>query len=843
MWRLTVSNALAHRSRLALTWLAVALGVAFVAGSLVLTDTSSQLLDNQFRTAAAGVDLTVRTAAAFNSAMGVEVQRAPLPADVVGRVADTPGVDRARPIASGAGQLQVRGRAVLPAGPTILGTWADAPFTAYRLRAGHAPHGPDQVVLDAATAREHAVRLGDTVTVSATTSKQLRVVGLTGVGDRDGLPNSNLVLVDLACAQTLLGLGPGVTSIDVIADPDVAVADLRTRLATSLGSGYAVTTGQDTAAASAAAAKQSISYLRIVLLALSAAGLLVGAFLIANTFAIVLTQRSRELALLRAAGATGRQVFTSVLGEALLVGVTGAAGGTAAGIGAAYGLRGLARGAGLALPDGPLTVNPRTLLVAVAAGTLVTLLAAFGPARRAARIAPVEAMRLSDPAPATARRGRLITGWVLLGLGVIQLAAAAAFRDIAGVAIGAVLFLAALVVLGPVLAPRLAQAVGRPLARLGVPGRLARESTVRNPRRTAATAMALALGLALISFVSVLDSSVKAAVGTSYREAITADLIIESARNEMLGGLSPEVAHRAASLPEVAVASPIRYGHWLDRGMTSALTAVDPATLPHVARVRMTAGSLAALDGGGVVLAANVATERHLHLGDSLPMTLPRDGQQQLRIVGLMDDASARALSTSYVISLATYAAHYNENVDASVMVALAHGVKPQQARTALGKAIADFPNAQIRNQAEAAAGRAAAIDQVFGLITVLLCFAVLIALLGITNTLALSIVERTREIGLLRAVGMTRRQLRSMIRAEAVLVAAVAVVVGVVVGLGLAAATLGGLSSDMPLVVRVPVARLLAVVAAAVLAGLAAGLLPARRAARLDVLTAIATH
>jgi putative ABC transport system permease protein len=410
------------------------------------------------------------------------------------------------------------------------------------------------------------------------------------------------------------------------------------------------------------------------------------------------------------------------------------------------------------------------------------------------------------------------------------------------VGIGALLLLIALVVLGPVLAPRLAQAVGRPLAGLGVPGRLARESTVLNPRRTAATTMALALGLALISFVAVLGTSVKA-MGANDTEAITADLLVQSSRDEMLGGLSPEVADRVAGLPEVATASRTRFGHWLDRGTTSALTAVDPATLPKVARVTMAAGSLSDLDGGGIVLAEKVARERKLHIGDELAMTFPRDGEQRLRVVGLMADESARAMSTSYVLSLETYAAHYSEDVDATVYVTLARGVDEAAARKALRAAVADFPNAEILDQAQAAAGRAAAVDQVLGLITLLLGFAVLIALLGITNTLALSIVERTREIGLLRAVGMTRRQLAWMVRAEAVLVAVVAVVVGVGLGLGLAAATLAGLSADNPLVIHIPAGQLLAVVAIAVLAGLAAGLLPARRAARLDVLTAIATQ
>jgi putative ABC transport system permease protein len=293
----------------------------------------------------------------------------------------------------------------------------------------------------------------------------------------------------------------------------------------------------------------------------------------------------------------------------------------------------------------------------------------------------------------------------------------------------------------------------------------------------------------------------------------------------------------------VAVVSPIRYGHWLDRGMTSALTAVDPATLPRVADVEMVAGSLDALGHGGVVVSEQVATERSLGLGHELPMTFPRDGDQRLRVVGVLDDDSARALSTSYLIGLGDYAEHFSENVDASVFLALADGVDPEVARGALERAVADFPNAAVRDQGEAVAGRAAAIDQVLGLVTVLLGFAVLIALLGITNTLALSIVERTREIGLLRAVGMTRAQLRRMVRAEAALVAGVAVVVGVVVGVALSAATLFALGGETEVLLRVPVLRLAVVVAGAVLAGLAAGLLPARRAARLDVLAAIATQ
>ncbi len=841
MWHLALTTALAHRARMALTMVAVALGVAFVAGSLALTDTSTRLLDTQFRAAAAGVDLTVRTAAAFDTAMGVQVQRDPLPHDFAARVAAVPGVARIRPAVTAAAHLQLAA-ATEPPGPALLGSWADAPFTAYRLESGHAPHGPGEVVLDLATAGANHVTIGDTVTVSATASRRLHVVGLTRIGDGDGLANTAVALVDLPTAQILAGLGTTVSSIDVIADDATDVTDLRARLARMLGAGYGVTSAQDVAAASADAAQQSIEYLRIVLLTLAVAGLVVGGFLIANTFGMLLSQRAGELALLRAAGATGRQVLAMVLAEALLVGAAGAVAGTGLGIAGAYALRDLAGDAGLAMPDGPLTITAATLLLSLLSGTAVTVLAALGPARRAARIAPVTAMRAADPAPSRVRRGRAITGWVLMCLAVLGLSAAATVRDVAGVGLGALLLLVSLGLLAPVLAPGLARVAGKPLQRLGVPGRLAIDATTRNPRRTASTASALGLGLALIAFVSVVGSSASA-ISAAGTEAVTADLVIQSDRNEMLGGLSPEVATLAAALPQVTSVTAIRFGHWLDGDMTSALTAVDPDGLPEAVRIRMAAGRLVSLDRGGVVITETVARERALRTGDLLTMTFPRDGVQQLRVAGVISDDSARALSTSYLISLATYRQHYTEDVDAAVYVTVRSDADQGATRAALRDAVADFPNAEILDQAEAAAARIGAIKQVLGLITVLLGFAVLIALLGITNTLALSIVERTREIGLLRAVGMTRAQLRAMVRAEAMLIAAVAAVAGACLGLGLGAATLAALAPGGTPVIQVPAVPLLAVIVGAVVAGLAAGLLPARRAARLDVLTAIATH
>ena len=594
-------------------------------------------------------------------------------------------------------------------------------------------------------------------------------------------------------------------------------------------------------AAGAAAAASKLSMIRVMLLSMAGAALLVGGFLIANTFAIVISQRSRELALLRAAGATARQLRRSVLGEALVVGVVGAMLGTGLGIVAGYGLRGVARAFGVALPDGGLVVAPRTLLISLCIGVVVTVLSAVGPARKAARVAPVEAMRDSGAVPPSRRR--TVLGWVAAGIAGAAVGSSVLGAPVTVVATGAVAALVALTLLGPVLAPRLARIVGRPLDAAGMTGRLARESAARAPRRTAATTTALAIGLTLITFMTILGQSVKATTAGTYEEVITADLIIESARAEMLGGLSHDVHHAVEDVPEVAVVSRMRYGHWKDAGATSALTAIDPATIGEVANVDMVAGSLDALADGGIVLGAEKAAERGLEVGDTLTLTFARTGDQDLEIVGLVDDGDVQALATGYLISMDTYAEHFTEDVDASLLVKLKDGVNAAAGERAVTDALAPFPTADVRDMAAAVAARAGAVDQILGMVTVLLLLAVAIALLGITNTLALSIVERTREVGLLRAIGMTRKQVRWMVRWEAALVAALAVVIDVGLGTGLGAATVRALSGAEPVPVAWPVDRLLLVVLVATVGGLVAGMLPARRAARLDVLQAVATQ
>ncbi|AXH96182.1 ABC transporter permease [Ornithinimicrobium avium] len=846
MWHLTLRNVLAHRGRFALTLLAVVLAVTFVAGSLMLTGTSEKLLDEQFRTATAGVDITVRDAAAFDSAMGVEVDRDPLPGDVTDRLLDVPGVAAALPAVDGQGLLVVDGRPVVPSGASVLASWSPAPFGAFELREGRAPGAAGEVAVDLATARTAGISIGDTVDVATDSRTSLRVVGLVGFADADGMTGATVALVTLGQAQRMLGLGDGLSEVLLTTSGPQSVDEVVDAVRSALGEEYAVASSRDTAAASAEAAQEQLGPLGMVLTVMSAAALLVGSLLIANTFAIVTSQRRREIALIRAAGATTGQVTRAVLAEALIVGAVGSVIGTGLGVVAADGLRELVGVFGTNLPEGRAVVSASTITLSVLLGLLVTVLSAVAAARGAARITPVEALRASaeiQPAARGRRRLRFAARLAPLVAGLAGVSAVVAGAPVLLLVPAALLTVAGTALQGRAVTPVLARFVGAPLARTGVPGHLARESAARAPRRTTSTAMALALSLALIAFMTVVATSLRDGLSGTYRETVTADLVVESARGEMLGGLSPQVAEELAALPEVAHLSRVRYGHWLDDGTTSALSAVDPATLPLVAELDLVEGSLQALEDGGVVIAQSVAAERDLSVGDEVTMTFSYTGDQRLPVVGILDSLDAQALSTSWFVSLDTYARNFTEDVDASVLVRLVDGADVGRATAQVEAALEDHPTADVRNQAAAAAARGATVEQVLGLVTVLLVLTVIIALLGITNTLALSVSERTREIGLLRAVGADRRQVGGMIRAEAVLVAALAGVLGLGLGVGLAAVTVSALGRVAPLAISLPVGRLALVAMLAVAAGLVAGLLPARRAARMDVLQAIATQ
>src|SRR4051812_1749307 len=475
MWRLGLRNASAHLGRLLLTAVAVVLGVTFVAGSLVLTHTSQRVLDQQFRTATSGADLAVRRAVAFDAAMGVEVTRDPVRPSVIEKIRGVPGVAQVQPVARGQGLLTVDARPIVPSGPSLLESWSPAPFNPYPLRVGRTPAADDEIVLDLTTAVTHKIGLGRTVGIQGAQDGIFRVVGLAGFGNGDGPPNSTLALVRLPVAQRLLQLGSGASGADIRVAGGANVEAVRARVTAALGAKYEVSSSRDVAASSAAAAKTQVGYLQTMLLAMAAASLLVGAFLIANTFSMVVASRTREIAVLRAAGATGRQVLGSILVEALLVGLLASAAGAALGVAVAAGLRTLLAAFGTQLPGGPLAVDAATLAGSALIGVLVTVLAALGPARRASRVSPLAALRFSA-APSGGGRAPAVAGLVGVLVGGAAVATAVHSGSVAFLAVGSVIALTGLVLAGPAIVAPLMRLLGGPVSSRWIPGRLARES-------------------------------------------------------------------------------------------------------------------------------------------------------------------------------------------------------------------------------------------------------------------------------------------------------------------------------------------------------------------------------
>jgi putative ABC transport system permease protein len=470
---------------------------------------------------------------------------------------------------------------------------------------------------------------------------------------------------------------------------------------------------------------------------------------------------------------------------------------------------------------------------------VVTLVASVLPARRAARVAPVEALRDGAEQPrAGSLRRRLLAGTALtaVGLGVLLFGLFGGSGSAAElVGAGAALTFLGVAALSPIVARPAALVLGRPLRALGVPGRLGQENAMRNPRRTAATAAALMVGLALVSMVSILSASLKASFTAALEETLRADLTVTTSSFQPF---SPEVAERIRALPEVAAVAEFRQGLFRLRGETLLLTAVDPATIERVAALDLREGSVASLAQGRVLVSADVARERGISVGDRLTLTFPGSGPEPFVVGGLHGEDR---LVGDWVVSLATYERRYPEQLDTFVLLKGAEGVSPRALQAAVERAVADFPSLDVQDQAAFREKQAGFVDQLLNLVTVLLLLAVVIALVGIANTLGLSILERTREIGLLRAIGMTRRQLRSAVRWEAVIIAVFGALLGLVVGLGFGVALQRALAGEGLSELAIPAGRLAVSVVLAGLAGVVAAVGPARRAARLDVLRAIA--
>jgi putative ABC transport system permease protein len=846
MWKVTLRGLAAHKLRLALTGLAVVLGVAFVSGTYVLTDTINQTFTELFKNTSKGVDVAVRSAENFSS-QGND-QREPMPASVADRIRGVDGVAAAEGSVSGYAQFVGKdGKPVTTGGAPTLGvSLSSVPqLQSTPVRSGALPRGPDQVAVDASTARKHNFAVGDKVRVLLQAgAREFTVSAIIGFGEADNLAGATLAGFDLPTAQQALNRPDQYDEIDVVAADGVSASALRDRVRAALDPKYQVLTGEELAAENAKAVGQFTKIINYALLAFAFVALFVGSFIIVNTFSIILAQRTRELALLRCLGALRRQLLRSVLGEAALVGLVSSAVGLGLGVLVAIALQGLFKALGADLPASTLQVLPRTVIAAFAVGIGVTLLASLAPALRATRVPPVAALREDAVSrPAGAGRTRIVLGALLTVVGVALLFTglfSATGNRLANVAFGAILVFLGVGVLSPLLARPLARAIGWPLAHwTGQPGKLARENAMRSPRRTASTAAALMIGLALISLVTIFASSAKASVTRILDTAISADYIL-SGPNGGSVGFSPDVVTQLSRAPELDAVVGVRINVFKLDGKTEQVFGVEPGAFVRTVRTEVSAGSLADLTGGGVAVRDDVAEDHGWKVGDTVTMSFPVGGTVREPIKAVYGN---NQINGPYLLGLQEYAGHYADQLDAIALVKAKADVGTDRSRAAIDKVVAGYPSVEVKDQAEYKRQQADQINQVLVLFYVLLALAVIIAIIGIINTLALSVLERIRELGLLRALGMTRRQLRAMVRGEAVIIAVLGAVLGLAVGVFFGWALVRALRDQGITEFVVPVGSLLGFVVAAALAGVLAAVFPGRRAARIDVLRAITTE
>jgi putative ABC transport system permease protein len=829
MLKVTLRNLAAHKLRLLLTALSVVLGVAFVAGTLIFTDTMGKTFDDLFSQQGKGVAVEVRAKRLL--AGGNDEAVAPVPASALEALRKVDGVKD--PIGSVSGYTVVIGRdgkAVGGNGPPQLGgDWS--PTVEWKITSGRAPSGPGEVILDATTADKSGYHVGDQARILLQGGPQ--TVRVVGVFENGNLLGATVTGFDLATAQQLL-LKPGYfTDITMGAQSGVSETVLRDRVARTLPGNLEAVTGTKIREESKSSVAQIMSFLRTFLLVFAAISLFVGAFIIFNTFSMLVAQRTKELALLRAVGASRKQVTRAVLGEAIVLGLIGSTLGLAAGAGLAMLLAQLFKAIGLDLNAG-LVFTVKPVIWSYVVGVLVTVVAAYFPARRAAKIPPVAAMRDDVALPQRSLRIRLIVGVAFTAIGIALMGTGLTGSGLALLGAGVALVFLGVAMLAPIISGPVVRVLGAALPRLfGTPGRLAVQNAQRNPRRTAATAAALMIGLALVSGINVLSASAKASISKSIDAQLGADYLISGGNG---AGFSGQAATNLRAVPGVKQVTPI-YGAQLKlNGKEHGVVAADPVGLAAAMRITLSSGSLD-LGRDGLLISQDVATSNKWSLGSTVQVQYHDLSTQRLRVAGVYPKSEVGG----YIMSLPAYREHGESQLVRQVFVV--SDKAGASTKAALERSLTDYPILKVQDRSDVKKENQKTLDQFVLMLTALLGLSIIIAALGVINTLALSVVERTREIGLLRAIGTSRRQLRRMIRLESTVIA----VFGALLGLGLG--VLFGWSIQWSLrgegldVLVIPAGTLVIYLVLSGVIGVVAALWPAWRAGRMDVLRAIGSH
>jgi putative ABC transport system permease protein len=852
MIRVALKGLAERRLRTILTALAVVIGVAMVSGAYVLSDTMGKGASSLSTASYKGTDAVVTARTAFHVSAQDGAEAPGVSASLLGRVRQLPQVAVAvGDITDKSTKLVGRDGKIVGSGPYVgVGHDSRTPgasrLAPFRLRSGRWPTGPGEVVIDAGGARQQHWRAGDRVRVQAHgPAHAYRISGIATFGAVRSLGTASFTVFDLATAQHVLDRPGSYDSILVGARPGVSAAQLRRALSAAVPHSARVLSAAAQDRFGLDGLKQFVKLLEVILLAFGGVAIFLGSFTIFNTLSITVAQRSRELALLRTIGSSRRQVLGSVVLEALIMGILASATGLFVGLGLATGLSAIMAKAGLDLPQTGTVFATRTAIVSLLVGVLVTVLAGLGPALRATRVAPVTALREGAEIPPSRlgrRAPRIATGMlalaaVLLGVGMFAHGITGSRRLVAIVP-GCLLLFVGVAIISPRLVRPLASLLGRPAERIGgAAGSLARGNSMRNPGRTAVTAAALMIGIALVTFVTVLGQGIRASTTGTLEKQIRADYVISG--QDGYSPIDPAASRAAATAPEAKLSSSITQSEGRAFGQPISVNGVQPQTIGRLYRFDWKAGSdaaLARLDDDGAIVDSSFATKHHLRLESRFAVTPPNDGRLELVVRGIDSPPKFNALGLGDVsVSSHTFARTFTARQTRLTFIkADGAGAKP-----ALERALAAYPDVKVASRSQFANDQITWVSKMLAILYVLLGLAVIVSLFGIINTLVLSVFERTRELGMLRAIGMSRRQVRRMIRHESIITSLIGATMGIALGVFLAILVTTALASQ-GLRFALPVGSLASFAIVAIAAGSLAAILPARRAARLDPLTAL---
>ncbi len=822
---------------------AITASVSFVVGSFVLADSLRATFDNLFQELNEDVDLEVRAAQAFES----DDARDPIDVAIADSIRAVDGVAIAEPILQRYAQLlDADGEAITPpGGPTIGVSWeGDDGLQGVTIKQGQAPNGPGELAIDKATADTEGFAVGDTVSyLTDVGTFEGKITATVGLGSADSFGGAQLVALDLDTALVYFGADGKVDAIDIAVADDADVAAVQQAIEDILPPGTEVVTGEEVAQETADDVNQFVNVFGTGLLIFAFITAFVSAFIINNVFQITIGQRLRELALLRAVGASGRQVRWMISAEAFVLGVLATLFGVLGGLLVARGLIAAFDAAGAGFPDTQTVLQVRTVVIAALVGVGITMASVIVPSRRAAKIPPVAAMR-PELGFAAMRSRRLVAGVVVTVIGVTMFVVGLFLRPggtpglIAFAGIGALVLFLGIASLSSTVATPVTRVIGWPIEKLfKVPGALARQNVARAPRRTSSSASALMIGVALVSSTAVFASSLRASLVDTLESAISADYIVTDSGFQ---GLSPVVSETLGAVPELEAVTPIRGISGQVDGSTKNFGAVDPVAFDKLVDPDLQDGTVADLAVNELLLHRDPANDLGATIGSTIDVTFQNGVEQTLAVAGIYGDATFG----NWLIGLDTLAEISDAPArDFFVIAKLADGVDPASGDAAVEAAMEPFPQANVQTNAEFLDSQEAQINQLLLIITLLLAFAILIAILGISITLALGVFERTREIGLLRAVGMNKRQTRRSVRWEAVIVSMFGALVGIVVGTFLGVVLTLAVPDDVISKLAFNPTIIVAILVGAVIAGLMAALYPSYKASNMNVLEAIATE